>query len=83
MSLPASSRCVAGVRRLHELLGHSSVETTMVYTRVVKAFESPPESPLDRLADRTPAQRTHSLDASGRRSNEAEVLPCSSETGCR
>jgi integrase len=37
-----------------ELLGHSSVETTMVYTHVVRAFETAPESPLDRHVARSP-----------------------------
>ena len=37
------------IREVQELLGHKSVETTMVYTHVVRTMSSRPKSPLDCL----------------------------------
>ena len=37
------------IRQIQDYLGHSSVETTMVYTHVVKNLRSPAQSPLDFL----------------------------------
>jgi integron integrase len=37
------------IREIQELLGHSSVETTMVYTHVVRQFKTKARSPLDGL----------------------------------
>jgi site-specific recombinase XerD len=40
------------IRQIQEYLGHSHVETTMVYTHVVKELRTPARSPLDLLRDR-------------------------------
>jgi integron integrase len=37
------------IRQIQEYLGHTNVETTMIYTHVVKELRSPPRSPLDML----------------------------------
>ncbi len=37
------------IRQIQEFLGHANVETTMVYTRVVKDLRNLPRSPLDLL----------------------------------
>ncbi len=40
------------IRQIQEYLGHINVETTMIYTHVVKEFRNPPRSPLDILHTR-------------------------------
>jgi integron integrase len=40
------------IRQIQEYLGHTSVETTMIYTHVVKELRNPARSPLDLLRAR-------------------------------
>jgi site-specific recombinase XerD len=37
------------IREVQNLLGHKSVETTMIYTHVMRDMKNAPQSPLDTL----------------------------------
>jgi site-specific recombinase XerD len=37
------------IREIQQLLGHKNVETTMIYTHVVRDISKVPKSPLDSL----------------------------------
>jgi integrase len=37
------------IREVQELLGHKNVETTMIYTHVIRDMAGAPQSPLDSL----------------------------------
>lgn len=52
------------IREVQELLGHKNVETTMIYTHVMRDMTGAPQSPLDKLfrPRRTPAVTPEKTD---------------------
>lgn len=46
------------IRQIQDYLGHTHVETTMIYTHVVKDLRTAPRSPLDRLMEECCAPRS-------------------------
>ena len=42
------------IREVPELLGHKHVETTMIYTHVLRDMKNAPQSPLDAIMNHNP-----------------------------
>jgi site-specific recombinase XerD len=51
------------IRSVQQLLGHESLETTMIYTHVARQAVASVTSPLDLLAELTPVEVQAALDA--------------------
>jgi integron integrase len=70
------------IRSVQQLLGHESLETTMIYTHVARQGVSSVPSPLDVLADLDPADLRGALDATRRLAARGDPPPgCASPGG--
>ncbi len=50
------------IREVQELLGHKNVETTMIYTHVLRDMSKAPKSPLDLLMEGSRPLAVHDND---------------------
>jgi integron integrase len=63
------------MRSVQQLLGHESLETTMIYTHVARQGVASLASPLDVLADLSPAEVEAAVDATRRLTGAHEAAP--------
>jgi integron integrase len=65
------------IREVQELLGHKNVETTMIYTHVMRDMANAPKSPLDTLLEEVPGGT--GLKESPSRAGAARPAPAAGE----
>ncbi len=63
------------VRSVQQLLGHESLETTMIYTHVARQGVTGVPSPLDALADLAPVEVQAALEATRQLGGAPDALP--------
>ena len=61
------------IRSVQQLLGHESLETTMIYTHVARQGVASVTSPLDALADLTPGAVEAALEATRQLTGASEA----------
>jgi hypothetical protein len=61
------------IRSVQQLLGHESLETTMIYTHVARLGVTSLPSPLDVLADLAPGEVQAAVEATRQMSREPDA----------